>query len=175
MVNFDYRPYMYGYTIPRQCWRCQVTFAFIATATYSSSALSSHPTTPGGVNMDAKACDALEDLCHHLHTQSHINKWKIANVTEQIHNTWAQEWEAHIDDHVHTSALRYHRAWAASLDLQGHGDWEEELQVLNMSDVRVLYEQELTRMRSGQYNIVLGLWCWMVRLMMSEHPLLLLL
>ena len=67
-----------------------------------------------------------------------------------------------VDDHVHTSASRYCSAQADLLNLWGHGDWEEELQVLNMSDVRVLIEQELTRMRSGQYNIVLGLWCWMV-------------
>ena len=50
---------------------------------------------------DAEAHDAIEDLWHHLHTWSHANKWKIANITGQIHNTCAREWQACIDDHVH--------------------------------------------------------------------------
>ena len=66
---------------------------------------------------DAEAHDALENLHHHLCTWSHTNKWKISNITGQIHYTRVQEWQACIDDHVHTSASRYHRAWVALLDL----------------------------------------------------------
>lgn len=76
---------------------------------------------------DAEAHDSLEDLHHHLHTWSQANKWKVANVTGQIHNTQAWERQAHIDDHVCASASRYRKAQAALLQLQGHGDWEEEL------------------------------------------------
>ena len=103
-------------------------------------------------NMDA--CNAIEELYHHLHTQSHLNMWKTANVIGQIHNTWVWELEAHIDDHVHTSAMRYQRAWEASLDLQGHGDWEEELQVLDKSNVRALNEWELTMKEKNEIRVV---------------------
>ena len=89
---------------------------------------------------DAEAHDALEDLCHHLCTRSHTNKWKIANVTRQIHNTQARERQAHIDDHVRVVSSKYRRAWATLLALRGHGDWEEELRVLDQSDVRALNE-----------------------------------
>ena len=37
----------------------------------------------------AEACDTLENLRHHLQTRSFANRFKIANVTGQIHNTCA--------------------------------------------------------------------------------------
>lgn len=103
---------------------------------------------------DAEAHDALEDLRHHLRTRSHANKWKIANVTGQIHNTRARERQARIDDHVRASASRYCKARAALLDLRGHGEWEDELRVLDKSDVRALNERELTMQEKDDIRAV---------------------
>lgn len=55
----------------------------------------------------AEASDSLEDLCHHLRTRSFTNKFKIANVTGQIHNTQAREVQHRINDRVRTAELRY--------------------------------------------------------------------
>jgi hypothetical protein len=92
----------------------------------------------------AEACDALEDLRHQLRTRSFTNRFKIANVTGQIHNTRARETQHRIDDKVRTAELRYRRAREALLKLRGKGQWEETLQVLEQSDVRALNERELT-------------------------------
>ena len=55
----------------------------------------------------AEASDSLEDLRHHLHTRSFTNRFKIANVTEQIKNTCAREVQHHIDDKVRAAELQY--------------------------------------------------------------------
>ena len=102
---------------------------------------------------DAEAHDAFEDLQHHLHTWSHANKWKIANITGQIHNTCAREWQAHIDDHVCASVLKYGKAQASLLSLWGYGDWEE-LQVLDKLDVCALNEQELSMQEKDEIRAV---------------------
>lgn len=92
----------------------------------------------------AEASDSLENLRHHLRTRSFTNRFKIANVTGQIHNTRARETQHTIDDKVRTAELQYRRARAAVLTLRGPGEWEEVLQVLAQSDVRALNERELT-------------------------------
>ena len=67
---------------------------------------------------DAEAHNAIKDLQHHLCTQSHANKWKIANITGQIDHTCTREQQACIDDHVHASASKYHKAKASLLDME---------------------------------------------------------
>ena len=103
---------------------------------------------------DTEAHDTLEDLCHHLPTWSHTNKWKITNVTRQIHNTQVWEWQACIDDYIHVASSKYRRVWATLLALWGHGDWEEELQVLDQSDVQVLNERQLTMKEKDEIRAV---------------------
>jgi hypothetical protein len=92
----------------------------------------------------AEASDALEDLRHQLRTRSFTNRFKVANVTGQIHNTRARETQHRIDDKVRSAELRYRRARWALLNLRGKGAWEDTLQVLEHSDVRALNERELT-------------------------------
>jgi len=40
------------------------------------------------------------------------------------------------------------------LALQGHGEWEEDLQVLNKSDVQALNEQELSMQEKDEIRAV---------------------
>jgi hypothetical protein len=91
----------------------------------------------------AEAMDALENLRHHLRTRSFTNRFKIANVTGQVHNTRARERQNQIDDKVRAAELQYCRARKALLELRGSGDWEKVLKVLHHSDVRALNEREL--------------------------------
>jgi len=105
---------------------------------------------PGGLSgmedhlQFAEACDTLENLHHHLRTRSFANRFKIANVTGQIHNTHARETQHRIDNKVQAAELQYQHSRNALLRLRGHGSWEEKLQVLKQSDVRALNEQEMT-------------------------------
>jgi hypothetical protein len=92
----------------------------------------------------AEASDSLESLRHQLRTRSFTNRFKIANVTGQIHNTRARETQNRIDDKVRASELQYRRARNALLKLRGHGAWEDTLRVLEPSDVRALNEREMT-------------------------------
>lgn len=92
----------------------------------------------------AQASDSLEDLWHHLRTRSFTNRFKIANITGQIHNTCTRESQHTIDDKVRVVELQYRRARDALFSLQGPGDWEDTLRVLAQGDVRALNERELT-------------------------------
>ena len=92
----------------------------------------------------AEASDSLETLRHHLRTRSFTNRFKVANVTGQIHNTRARETQHRIDDKVRVAELQYRRARDALLKLRGKGPWEDTLKVLEQSDVRALNERELT-------------------------------
>jgi hypothetical protein len=92
----------------------------------------------------AEASDTLENLRHHLRTRSFTNRFKIANVTGQIHNTRARETQSRIDDKVRAAELQYRRSRGALLRLRGHGPWEDTLRVLEQSDVRALNERTMT-------------------------------
>jgi hypothetical protein len=92
----------------------------------------------------AEASDSLETLHHQLRTCSFTNRFKIANVTGQIHNTHARETQHRIDDKVRAAELQYQRSCNTLLRLRGHGPWEDKLKVLEQSDVRALNEQEMT-------------------------------
>jgi hypothetical protein len=92
----------------------------------------------------AEASDTLESLRHHLRTRSFTNRFKVANVTGQIHNTRARETQHRIDDKVKAAEMKYRRSRAALLRLRGPGAWEETLRVLEPSDVRALNEREMT-------------------------------
>jgi hypothetical protein len=92
----------------------------------------------------AEASDSLENLRHQLRTRSFTNRFKVANVTGQVHNTRARETQHRIDNKVRAAELQYRRARAALLVLRGKGPWEETLRVLEQSDVRALNERELT-------------------------------
>lgn len=100
----------------------------------------------------AEASDSLEDLRHHLCTRSFTNKFKIANVTGQIHNTRACEIQHRINDKVRVSELQYRRAQEAVKKLRGSGEWEQTLKVLEKSDVRALNERELTAQEKDEVH-----------------------
>ncbi|KAF8503804.1 hypothetical protein F5888DRAFT_1607135, partial [Russula emetica] len=58
--------------------------------------------------------------------------------------TRAQETQYHIDDKVRAAELQYRHSHDALMGLRGHGSWENQLQVLERSDVRALNERKLT-------------------------------
>ena len=109
-----------------------------------------HKYCPGGLAgledrlRHAEASDSLETLRHHLRTRSFTNRFKVANITGQIHNTRARGTQQCIDDKVRMAALQYRRARDTLLKLRGKGSWEDSLKVLEQSDVRALNERELT-------------------------------
>ena len=92
----------------------------------------------------AEASDALESLRHHLRTRSITNRFKVANVTGQVHNTRARETQSRIDNKVRAAASQYRRSRDALVKLRDHGSWEDTLRVLEASDVRALNEREMT-------------------------------
>jgi hypothetical protein len=92
----------------------------------------------------AEASDALESLRHQLRTRSFTNRFKVANITGQVHNTRARETQCRIDDKVCAAELLYLRSRDAILKLRDHGPWEDTLRVLETSDVRALNEREMT-------------------------------
>jgi hypothetical protein len=92
----------------------------------------------------AEASDALESLRHHLRTRSITNRFKVANVTGQAHNTRARETQSRIDDKVRAVASQYRRSRDALVNLRDHGSWEDTLRVLEASDIRALNEREMT-------------------------------
>ena len=102
----------------------------------------------------AEASDSLESLRHHLRTRSFTNRFKVANITGQIHNTRARETQGSIDDKVRVAASQYRRARGALLKLRGNGPWEETLKVLEQSDVRALNERELTAQEKEDFRRV---------------------
>jgi hypothetical protein len=93
----------------------------------------------------AEATDALEDLCHHLHTQSFTNRFKMTNVTGQINNTCSRETQNHIDDKVRQSQIQYCCMCTALLALRGKGEWEQVLQVLERLDVQASNKRQMTQ------------------------------
>ena len=51
-------------------------------------------------------------------------------------------------------ASKYCKAQASLLVLQGHGDWEKELQVLDKLDVHALNERELSMQEKDEIRAV---------------------
>ena len=92
----------------------------------------------------AEASDTHKILCYHLQTHSFTNRFKIANITGQIHNTHAWETQGHIDDNVQAAKLQYWCFRDVLLKLRGLSPWEDTLQVLEQSDVVALNEWVMT-------------------------------
>jgi hypothetical protein len=109
-----------------------------------------HKYCPGGLAgmedrlRSAEVSDSLKNVRHHLRTRSFVNRFKIANVTGQIHSTQAWESQHRIDDKVCVAVLQYRRARHALLMLWGPGPWEDDLKPLEQSDVHAFNERELT-------------------------------
>ena len=104
----------------------------------------------------AEASDALESLRHHLRTCSVTNRFKVANVTGQAHNTRARETRTRIDAKVRAAELHYQQSRASLFSLRHHGPWEDTLQVLAASDVRALNEREMTAQEKEDIRRVSG-------------------
>jgi len=104
----------------------------------------------------AEASDALESLRHYLRTRSVTNRFKVANVTGQVHNTRARETQTRIDAKVRAAALHYRRSRDALFNLRHHGPWEDTLQVLAASDIRALNEREMTAQEKKDIRRVKG-------------------
>jgi len=101
----------------------------------------------------AEATDALEDLHHHLHTQSFTNQIKAANVMGQINNTHLRETQHCIDNKVQHSELHYSCVCTTLLVLRGNEEWEQALQVLHRSDVRALNERQMTDRTGKRWHV----------------------
>ncbi|KAK6978163.1 CxC2 domain-containing protein [Favolaschia claudopus] len=97
-----------------------------------------------------EACDALEAVRHGLRARTVTNRYKLRNWTGQGAMTRGQAILRQINIKIHAAKLRYRYARAALLVLRGHGDWEEELKVLDDDDVRALNERALTAEEKAQ-------------------------
>ncbi|KAJ6464246.1 hypothetical protein C8R47DRAFT_992084 [Mycena vitilis] len=92
----------------------------------------------------AEAEEALEGVRQGLRTRTMTNRFRLRNYTGQGMMTKGQGVLRLINVRIHVAKLRYRYARSALLVLQGHGDWEERLRVLNDDDVRALNERALT-------------------------------
>ncbi|KAK7052688.1 CxC2 domain-containing protein [Favolaschia claudopus] len=97
-----------------------------------------------------EAADALEAVRHGLRTRTMTNRFKLQNWTGQGALTRGQGILRHINIKIYGAKLRYRYARAALLVLRGHGDWEEELRILDDDDVRALNERALTAEEKAQ-------------------------
>ncbi|KAK7056153.1 CxC2 domain-containing protein [Favolaschia claudopus] len=97
-----------------------------------------------------EASDALEAVRHGLRARTMTNRYKLRNWTGQGAMTRGQAILCQINIKIHAAKLRYRYARAALLVLRGHGEWEEELKVLDDDDVRALNERALTAEEKAQ-------------------------
>ncbi|KAJ7119391.1 hypothetical protein C8R46DRAFT_1169932 [Mycena filopes] len=81
-----------------------------------------------------EAEDALEGVRVGLRTRTMTNRYKLRNYTGQGMMTRGQGILRQINIKIYSAKLRYRYARAALLVLQGHGDWEENLKLLNDDD-----------------------------------------
>lgn len=102
----------------------------------------------------AEANDALESLRYQLRTRSFTNDFKIKNITGQKDNTRSREKQNVVDDRIKSFQNQYNRARDALVVLRGPGEWEEELRVLEASDVRTLNERGLTELEKLEERAV---------------------
>ncbi|KAJ7895592.1 hypothetical protein B0H14DRAFT_3628195 [Mycena olivaceomarginata] len=91
-----------------------------------------------------EAREALEALRQGLRTRTMTNRFRLRHCTGQRMLTRGQGILRQINLKIHKAKLRYRYARNALLRLRGHGSWEQELKVLEDSDVRALNERALT-------------------------------
>ncbi|KAF8993591.1 hypothetical protein BDZ89DRAFT_972725 [Hymenopellis radicata] len=85
----------------------------------------------------AECRDTLEAVRRGLRTRSAGVMFAIQNVTGQNPTTRAQGIHMKVQIAIKLAALQYRWARNALFRLQGHGDWEQELQILKEDDIRV--------------------------------------
>ncbi|KAF8196245.1 hypothetical protein K438DRAFT_1967959 [Mycena galopus ATCC 62051] len=99
---------------------------------------------------NGEATEALEKVRGGLSMQTMTNHFKLRNYTGQGMKTRGQGILCQINDRIHIAKVRYQYSWAALLALQGHGPWEEHLQLLLDDDVCTLNERALTTEKKAQ-------------------------
>jgi hypothetical protein len=101
-----------------------------------------------------EAREALEALRQGLRTRTMTNRFRLRHCTGQRMLTRGQGILRQINLKIHKAKLRYRYARNALLRLRGHGSWEQELKVLEDSDVRALNERALTAEEAEQRRAV---------------------
>lgn len=82
--------------------------------------------------------ESLDELRHQLRFRTHMNKFKIKNITGQRPNTRARGIQARIEEAIKRAVETYRQHRAAYLRLVGPGEWEAKFRVLQDDDVRGL-------------------------------------
>ncbi|KAH9894052.1 hypothetical protein C8Q73DRAFT_665658 [Cubamyces lactineus] len=93
--------------------------------------------------------DSLQDLRSKLHTIHQLYSYKRLNVRNQGPNTRARAGIAYQDAGKSRAVRRYHHARRAMHALTGPGDWEQELRILEDSDIRGLEEDDPRPVKGG--------------------------
>ncbi|KAG1836547.1 hypothetical protein DFJ58DRAFT_734901 [Suillus subalutaceus] len=95
----------------------------------------------------AQAFDALDDLCRHLCLQTHLYKFKDAQICSQRANTHAGIIIKNVEINVSVAAERYHRAWntlSALAPSLARDAWTTELPKLEEGDIRGMGDSTVT-------------------------------
>jgi hypothetical protein len=104
---------------------------------------------PGLCEVEARmqvgeAKEALEVVRDALRTRTKISRFRIRNYTGQGALTRGQGILRQVTIKLHIGKIHYRYARAALGVLRGHGEWEQELQVLREEDVRGLNERSIS-------------------------------
>ncbi|KAJ7761472.1 hypothetical protein B0H14DRAFT_3510958 [Mycena olivaceomarginata] len=91
-----------------------------------------------------EAKEALEVVRNALRTRTKISRFRIRNYTGQGALTRGQGILRQVTIKLHIGKIHYRYARAALGVLRGHGEWEQELQVLREEDVRGLNERSIS-------------------------------
>lgn len=84
---------------------------------------------------ESQCRDALCRLRTCLHTKTHFEKYRNANVRGQRSNTRAHALVGRLSNKINSAADKYRLAREALLSLRGCGPWEDELRVLRAQDI----------------------------------------
>lgn len=104
---------------------------------------------PGLCEVEARmrvgeAKEALEVVRDALRARTKISRFRIRNYSGQGALTRGQGILRQITIKLHIGKIHYRYARSALCVLRGHGDWEQELQVLREEDVRGLNERSMS-------------------------------
>lgn len=84
---------------------------------------------------EAQCCDALVKLQNYLHTRTHFIKHRNSNIRGQRANTRANTLIDSLSSKIHRAVKKYRAARSALHGLRGAGPWEQELHVLQSTDI----------------------------------------
>jgi hypothetical protein len=103
---------------------------------------------------EGEAHEALETLCQGLRVRTMTNRYRIRHATGQRALTRGQGLLRQNNLRIHKAKLWYRYARNVLSRLQGNGEWERVLRVLDEDDVRALNERALTEEERAQRETV---------------------